>query len=28
VQKRCSGACHEVITTDDEKPDLMDELYP
>jgi len=28
VQKRCSGACHEVISTDEEKPEAMDVLYP
>jgi hypothetical protein len=28
VQKRCSGACHDVIATDEEKPEAMDVLYP
>jgi hypothetical protein len=28
VQKRCSGACHEVISTDEEKLEAMDVLYP
>ena len=28
VQQRCSGACHELISTDEEKPEAMDVLYP
>ena len=28
VQQKCSGACHDVITTDDEKPEAMDVLFP
>jgi len=28
VQKRCSGACHDVVATDEEKPEAMDVLYP
>jgi hypothetical protein len=28
MQQRCSGACHEVIASDEEKPEAMDILYP
>jgi NapC/NirT cytochrome c family, N-terminal region len=28
VQKKCSGACHDIIATEEEKPEAMDVLYP
>ncbi|HXX29755.1 MAG TPA: NapC/NirT family cytochrome c [Myxococcaceae bacterium] len=28
VTKKCSGACHEILATDEEKPEAMDVLYP
>ncbi len=28
VQTRCSGACHDIIATDEEKPEAMDVLFP
>jgi hypothetical protein len=28
VAQRCSGACHDIIATDEEKPEAMDILYP
>lgn len=28
VQKKCGGTCHDVIATDEEKPEVIDVLYP
>jgi hypothetical protein len=28
VQQKCSGACHDIIATEEEKPEAMDVLYP
>jgi hypothetical protein len=28
VQKKCSGACHDIIATEEEKPEAMDILFP
>jgi hypothetical protein len=28
VQQKCSGACHDIVATDEEKPEAMDVLYP
>jgi NapC/NirT cytochrome c family, N-terminal region len=28
VTQRCSGACHDTIATDEEKPEALDVLYP
>jgi hypothetical protein len=28
VQKKCSGACHDIIATEEEKPEALDVLYP
>ena len=28
IQKKCSGSCHDVIATEEEKPEAMDVLYP
>jgi hypothetical protein len=28
VERRCSGACHEVLSTNEEKPEAIDVLYP
>ncbi len=28
VQKRCGGACHDVIATEEEKPEALDVLFP
>jgi hypothetical protein len=28
VQKKCSGACHDIIATEEEKPEAMEVLYP
>ena len=28
IQQKCSGTCHEVIATEEEKPEVMDVLFP
>ena len=28
VTQRCSGACHDTVATDEEKPEALDVLYP
>jgi NapC/NirT cytochrome c family, N-terminal region len=28
VTQRCSGACHDTVATDEEKPEVLDVLYP
>jgi hypothetical protein len=28
IQQKCSGACHDLIATEEEKPEAMDVLYP
>jgi len=28
VQQKCSGACHDILANDEEKPEAMDVLYP
>lgn len=28
VQKKCAGACHDTIATEEEKPEAMEVLYP
>jgi NapC/NirT cytochrome c family, N-terminal region len=28
MQQKCSGACHEVIASEEEKPEALDVLYP
>jgi nitrate/TMAO reductase-like tetraheme cytochrome c subunit len=28
VTQRCSGACHDTIATDEQKPEVLDVLYP
>ena len=28
VRQKCSGACHDIIASEEEKPEAMDILYP
>ncbi len=28
IQKKCGGTCHDLIATEEEKPEVMDVLYP
>lgn len=28
IQQKCSGACHDVLATEEEKPEVLDVLYP
>ena len=28
VQKKCAGACHDILATEEEKPEAMDVLFP